>query len=73
MSSPRIKIEHGIWEHKWYCIDCEKTWFLSVDMDKDRDRERLQKFTSNCSIHSIEKDHSVVHKEKEVKFSYKYK
>lgn len=73
MTSPRIIKETGLFEHKWYCIKCEKTWFLSVDFSKGRDRERLQKYYSAISIHTMENDdHEVIHKEKEVKFSYRY-
>ena len=73
MSSPRIdKEDRGLWEHKWSCIECEKSWFLSVDLSKDRDKQRLDQFYSAVTIHTIENEHSVYHIQKEMKFSQRY-
>ena len=67
-----MKPMSGLWEHRWNCIECEKSWFLSVDMSKDRDQKRLNKFYSDVTIHCMEFLHEVVHKEKEKKFSFRY-
>ncbi len=70
MSSPRIyKENHGLFEHRWNCIQCEKSWFLSVDMSKDRDKKRLDLFYSAVTLHCMNFNHEVVHKQKEWKFS----
>ena len=58
----------GLFEHRWDCAECDKTWFLSVDMSKDRDRKRLDKFYSDVSIHCINFNHSVAHWQKEKTF-----
>ncbi len=58
----------GLFEHRWECAECEKSWFLSVDMSKDRDRKRLDKFYSAVSIHCINFNHSVAHWQKEKTF-----
>jgi len=67
-----LKTLSGLWEHKWTCIECDQYWFLSVDMSKDRDRQRLDTFYSVITKHCLDRDHSVVHKEKEFKFSQRY-
>jgi len=73
MSSPvGNKIEKGLFEHRWECVDCEKTYFLSVDMSKDRDRKRLDMFYSAVTIHCLNFKHSVGHKQKEKKFNIRY-
>ncbi len=61
----------GLWEHHWNCIKCEKSWFLSVDLSKERDRKRLDQFYSAITIHTMNsvENHEVVHREKEKKFS----
>lgn len=72
MSSPRMKKESGLWEHKWNCIQCEKSWFLSVDLSKARDQERLNMFYTAVSIHCMNFKHEVIHKSKEMKFSLRF-
>jgi len=62
----------GLWEHRWNCIQCEKSWFLSVDLAKDRDKIRLQKFYDAVSIHCMNLKHEVVHKQKQMKFSMRF-
>jgi len=62
----------GLWENKWNCMECEKSWFLSVDLSKDRDRQRLDTFNTAITKHCLALNHSVVHKEKEMKFSFRY-
>ena len=64
-----MKPTSGIWEHHWNCAKCDKSWFLSVDLSKDRDRQRLDTFHSVITKHCMSMNHSVVHKEKEIKFS----
>jgi len=59
----------GLFEHRWECVDCDKTYFLSVDMSKERDRNRLDMFYSAVTIHSLNFKHSVLHSEKEMRFS----
>ena len=61
----------GIFEHRWNCVECDQSWFLSVDLSKERDRQRLDTFYSAITKHLMDKNHQVVHKEKEVKFSYR--
>jgi len=41
----------GLWEHRWNCIECEKSWFLSVDLSKDRDKKRLNDFSHSIQFH----------------------
>jgi len=73
MKSPvGSKREKGLWEHRWNCIKCDKSWFLSVDMSKERDRQRLDTFYSAVSVHVMNKEHSVGHIEKEKKFNVRY-
>ncbi len=62
----------GLWEHRWNCIECEKSWFLSVDLSKERDKKRLDMFFSAVTIHCMNFKHSVVHKQKEKIFTYRY-
>jgi len=67
-----MKTLSGLWEHRWNCIECEKSWFLSVDLSKDRDKQRLDDFYSAITKHCLALKHSVVHKEKEMKFSQRF-
>jgi len=67
-----MKPMSGLWEHRWNCIECKKSWFLSVDLSKDRDRKRLDRFYSAISIHCMDSEHCIVHKEKEMKFSQRF-
>ena len=67
-----MKPMSGLWEHRWNCIECDQSWFLSVDLSKDRDKQRLDTFYSAITKHCINFKHSVVHKEKEMKFSQRY-
>ncbi len=62
----------GLFEHRWNCIECEQSWFLSVDLSKDRDKKRLDMFFSAITVHCLNFNHSVVHKEKEMKFNIRY-
>jgi len=59
----------GLFEHRWNCVECDQSWFLSVDLSKERDRQRLDTFYSAITKHCLNFKHSVVHKEKEYKFS----
>ena len=62
----------GLHEHHWNCIKCEKSWFLSVDLSKEKDRARLDNFYSAITLHTMNnEDHEVIHREKEIKFSYR--
>lgn len=64
-----MKPMSGLWEHRWNCVDCDKSYFLSVDLSKDRDKKRLDMFYSAVTIHCLNFKHSILHKEKEMKFS----
>jgi len=66
------KGEKMITDHKWYCDGCSKTWFLAVDMEDDQDVIKLVKFQTAISIHAMESNHTVIHKEKDRKISIRY-
>jgi len=64
-----LKHWSGLWENHWNCVECDQSWFLSVDLSLDRDRQRLDTFNSVITKHCMTFNHSIVHREKEIKFS----
>ena len=58
-------------EHKWFCINCTKVWFLRVDERIEIDVQRYNVLEAHISIHCSDYNHEVIHKEKE-EFKIKY-
>lgn len=57
--------------HKWICNTCDTKLFLRVDDSLIQDIKKLGRFENFISIHCIEKQHTVTHKEKG-EFEIKY-
>jgi len=53
--------------HRWKCKDCDEKLFLRVDDDQPLNLIKLVKFEAFVTKHCINKDHEVVHTEKEEK------
>jgi len=57
--------------HKWTCKNCETNLYLKVDDDDFKHKLKLLQFATFVTKHCIEKNHQVIHKEKE-EFKIKY-